>query len=105
MKKYVIILLLAISSIGRTAGRYDSVDIQYKDIAFTTGYVFSSVYDIGYEADKKSNTHSVGWKMGLGLLGGLAIAIGHADRESREIQFTDVVFGGLGGLTCVVVHF
>lgn len=104
MKKYIFIFLLCISSITSAAGRFDSVDVQYKDIAFITGYTFASIYDLAYSKEQKP-IHAVGWKMGLGLLGGLGIAIGHAERESCAIQFNDFVFGGLGGLTCVVIHF
>ena len=102
--KYILILLLSICSFAKADERLN-IDFQYRDGAFIAGYVFASVYDFGYGREEKTNVHEVGWKMGLGILAGVAVAIGHSNRESVAIPFSDVVFGGLGGLTCTVFHW
>ena len=106
MKRYILALvILLFSSTSRADVKWTSIDFQYRDGAFVTGYVFASLVDLAYKTPQSVNKETVGKKMALGLLGGLAIAIGHSSVDNNSIQFTDIVFGGLGGLTCTVIHF
>lgn len=47
----------------------------------------------------------VSWKLGLGALSGLAVEINAADRENRQLQWGNILLGGLGGVTSMVIHF
>jgi hypothetical protein len=77
------------------------------DISFFAGYLSASAYDIGtysHASNRSINMHHVGWKLGLGLLAGLGVAIGRSGGV-EPFHFRDFVMGGLGGVTCVVIHF
>ena len=87
----------------RSDASWNGVDFQYRDIAFVSGYVSASVYDLA-KYKNKDKTHEVAWKMALGLSAGLAISICHSYGDGVPVPFNDIVFGGLGGLTCTVIH-
>ena len=119
--KWLLVLLLSVSLRVSAAPVWSDVNVQTRDVAFVAGYLSASIYDLtenkkGYllpdgtilaqsHAEKISDVRAVAWKMGLGLLAGTAIAICDASLNNSPIPFEDFVFGGLGGLTCVVIHF
>ena len=102
--KYILILLLSLTCLSKAEAQYNNIDFQYKDMSFLMGYGTASFYDLAYKK-KQTDVHSVSWKVGLGLMSGLAVALGHASNENSAIPFSDIIFGGLGGLTCTVIHF
>ena len=44
-------------------------------------------------------------KIAIGLITGTAISFLNAQRYQRDPAWSDVVYGGLGGVTSVVIHF
>jgi hypothetical protein len=44
-------------------------------------------------------------KMLLGLAGGTAVSAYYAQKNNSNIKAEDMVFGALGGLTCIIYHF
>jgi hypothetical protein len=103
--KRLLLLLLIVCSSARAGAQFDRLDIQYRDVAFISGYASASIYDLAYNDSSSNDVKCVAGKMGLGLVAGLAVAIGHASTENSPIPFNDFIFGGLGGLTCTVIHF
>ncbi len=100
-------LLLSLLVIGRSCQAYDwtATDSRDRDIAFISGYLSASLYDIAYSQSPKSKTHQIGYKIGLGVALGAAIAICDANNRGKTLPFEDVVFGGLGGVACFAIHF
>lgn len=126
-------LLLAIfmmSTSLHAAVQWPQIDVADRDKAFMVGYASASLYDVyvystgrqnismskallvyvgsheAYEMTKDGKLERyLLWKFGLGLAGGFASAYHSADRDNRQIKFEEIVFGGLGGLTCIVIHF
>ena len=105
MKALLIILLLVLSSTSFAESRWYDVSIDSRDFSFVSGYVSASIYDLAYRNSSPNNTKSVVWKTGLGLLAGTAVAIGEANKNGSSMQFGNIIFGGIGGLACVVIHF
>lgn len=123
--KGLFIGLMLIASSATAAVQWPEINVQDRDASFLAGYAAASIYDV-YVHYKHIDIHKtrmgmelgaaipipfgeeypyLGWKLGLGLAAGAALAISHADRDNSQIPFNDIVFGGLGGLTCIVFHF
>jgi hypothetical protein len=115
VKLWLLISFLAVGSFSRA----DQLGFQSSDVSFIAGYTFASIYDTNkanrseyyvvgdtmpHINNKTITMHHVGWKVGLGLLAGLGVAIGSSG-GIEPFQFRDIVMGGLGGITCVVIHF
>jgi len=91
--------------------------------AFMVGYSTATIYDIYwygsgnqrvsiiatnqiYSIQDKSNTYKYVWgKMTMGVLSGIAFSFYNASNYNKNVDWNDVVFSGLGGLTSVIVHF
>ena len=127
MKKVLFILLLLIAVKAKAEVRTDN-----SQTAYVVGFATASLYDIywnwdgeksrnmdmsmagllsqpKYESDaylmnSQKSKYIVG-KIGMGLLGGVALSAYNASQYQRNLDWNDIVFGGLGGVTSIVIHF
>ena len=125
--KYILILLLGICSVTKADVRTDN-----SQTAYVVGFTTASLYDIywnwtdkynqnldmsiagllsqpRYESERsylnsQKSKYVVG-KIGMGLLGGVALSAYNASQYQRSLDWNDIVFGGVGGLTSVIIHF
>ena len=123
--KYILILLLGICSVTKADVRTDN-----SQTAYVVGFATASLYDIywnwpdkynldmsiagllsqpRYESERsyinsQKSKYVVG-KIGMGLLGGVALSAYNASQYQRSLDWNDIVFGGVGGLTSVIIHF
>lgn len=113
--------MLAVAVASTLSPNGINVEIKPKDVSFIAGYLSASLYDFpgnieGHllpdgsilaspTAKSRNDSHEVVWKVGLGLLAGAVVAFYDSDVNKSPVQFEDFVFGGLGGLTCIIIHF
>ena len=126
MKKYIIIILLTIGSLAIAEVRTDN-----NQTTWFMGFAMASIYDVWWAMPSQRNMEMspadlfftgpkyqsdvryvnsqkskyVMSKISIGLLTGSALSFYNAQKYDRNPSWDDVVFGGLGGLTSVVIHF
>lgn len=110
MKTIIFLCFIAISSLGHAELRTDN-----RELAFVSGYLTSSCYDLYlYSRNKErvsfkdlSDVNSTYFhrKLTIGVVSGMVLGLYNANATSTNVNWNDVVFSGLGGLTSVVIHF
>jgi hypothetical protein len=130
MKAWVLgFLLLFSSNLSATdiSVKWDDANIGW---AYVSGYASATLYDVylgmsgqseittaklvsvwvGDEQsyrmwnDGRATKYLIG-KLLLGMAGGTAVSAYYAEKNQSNIKTEDMVFGALGGLTCIIYHF
>ncbi len=107
---------------------WPDVNVSDASISYSGGYLMASLYDVyqisthkdrdihkerrGYELAAYVIPIPIGgevpyveWKLGLGALAGLMMETHAADRDNRQLNFGNIGWGALGGLTNIIIHF
>jgi hypothetical protein len=126
MKRWLLALLLVLPTLSRAELRTDN-----NQTSWVMGFAMASIYDVYWYRPGNQNidmsidnllwlkptyvsqeyfvqnqkTKYVVAKVGIGLLTGAAMSLYNAQKYERSPTWDDVVFGGVGGLTSVVIHF
>lgn len=128
MHRWILISFFVLTSQLQAAIKAPEINIPDAAISYTGGYLMGYLYDVSAQVisfDAEIDIHKtrrremmdwapwpvdeevpyVEWKLGLGAMAGLAMEVHAADRDNREMNWINIGWGTLGGLTNIVFHF